>query len=115
MKAAIYARYSSDRQSESSIEDQVRLCREQIETDGHEIGEIYTDRATSGVSLLRPGIQALFRGIDELLFSLLPQLERFEGKLRVSHQQLATEGSLDSPRGDGQMDQLPAAELSSKP
>jgi biopolymer transport protein ExbB len=29
-------------------------------------------------------IQALFREIDELLLSLLPQLERYEGKLRVS-------------------------------
>jgi hypothetical protein len=27
-RAALYARYSSDNQSESSIEDQFRLCRE---------------------------------------------------------------------------------------
>lgn len=33
-------------------------------------------------------IQKTFREIDELLFSLLPQVERFEGKLRVSRQQL---------------------------
>lgn len=26
MKVAIYARFSSDKQSEASIEDQVRLC-----------------------------------------------------------------------------------------
>ncbi|NIP85287.1 MAG: MotA/TolQ/ExbB proton channel family protein, partial [Planctomycetales bacterium] len=35
-------------------------------------------------------IQVLFREIDELLFNLLPQIERFEGKLRVSREQLAT-------------------------
>ena len=29
-------------------------------------------------------IQALFREIDELLLGILPQLERYEGKLRVS-------------------------------
>ena len=29
-------------------------------------------------------IQSLFREIDELLLGLLPQLERFEGKLRVT-------------------------------
>ena len=29
-------------------------------------------------------IQSLFREIDELLFSLLPQVERYEGKLRVN-------------------------------
>lgn len=34
-------------------------------------------------------IQKLFREIDELIYNLLPQLERYEGKLRVSRQQLA--------------------------
>lgn len=34
-------------------------------------------------------IQKLFRELDELVYNLLPQLERFEGKLRVSRQQLA--------------------------
>ena len=34
-------------------------------------------------------IQRLFRELDELIFSLLPQLERYEGKLRVSRQQLS--------------------------
>jgi biopolymer transport protein ExbB len=29
-------------------------------------------------------IQSLFREIDELLFSLLPQVERYEGKLRMN-------------------------------
>ena len=31
MRAVIYARYSTDLQSEASIEDQVRLCRERID------------------------------------------------------------------------------------
>jgi biopolymer transport protein ExbB len=35
-------------------------------------------------------IQRLFHDIDSLVLSLMPQLERFEGKLRVSRQQLAT-------------------------
>lgn len=34
-------------------------------------------------------IQGLFRDIDELLFNLLPQVERYEGKLRVNRVQLA--------------------------
>ena len=34
-RAVIYARYSTDRQSDRSIEDQVRLCRERAEADGH--------------------------------------------------------------------------------
>ena len=31
MRYALYARYSSDNQSESSCEDQFRLCREAVE------------------------------------------------------------------------------------
>jgi biopolymer transport protein ExbB len=37
-------------------------------------------------------IQGLFRDIDELLFNLLPQVERYEGKLRVSRVQLGEGG-----------------------
>ena len=38
-------------------------------------------------------IQKLFRELDETLLGLLPQLERFEGRLRVSHDQLNASGS----------------------
>ncbi len=60
MRYAIYARYSSDLQSSSSIEDQVRLCRERIEQSGGYVGEIYTDAAISGAFIInRPGIRSL--------------------------------------------------------
>ena len=59
MPAVIYARYSTDLQSASSIDDQARLCRERIERDGHDLVQVYSDRAVSGASLMRPGIQAL--------------------------------------------------------
>ena len=59
MRAVIYARYSTDLQSASSIDDQVRLCRKRIEKDGHEVTQVYSDRAVSGASLVRPGIQSL--------------------------------------------------------
>jgi DNA invertase Pin-like site-specific DNA recombinase len=58
-QAAIYARYSSDRQSDASIEDQARLCEERAIRDGFAIVETYADRAVSGASMLRPGLQAL--------------------------------------------------------
>ena len=63
MRAVIYARYSSDLQSKSSIDDQVRLCRERVERDGHELVRVYKDRAMSGATLMRPGIQALMQDI----------------------------------------------------
>ncbi len=34
MRCAIYARYSSDNQSNASIEDQVRQCKSRIEREG---------------------------------------------------------------------------------
>ena len=60
MRAAIYARYSSDLQREASIEDQVRLCREGVVQMGGEVAGVYTDAAISGSHLQnRPGIQSL--------------------------------------------------------
>ena len=61
MRAVIYARYSTDLQSASSIDDQVRLCRERLEHDGHEVVKVYNDRAVSGATLVRPGIQLLMQ------------------------------------------------------
>jgi len=60
MRAVIYARYSTDLQSASSIEDQVRLCRERAEKENATIVDIYSDYAISGSSLRnRPGMRAL--------------------------------------------------------
>ena len=60
MRAAIYARYSTDLQSASSIEDQIRLCRECVEKENGAIAEIYSDYAISGSSVRnRPGMRAL--------------------------------------------------------
>ena len=46
--AAIYARYSSDRQRDESIEDQVRVCRAEAERNGDEVVAVYADHAISG-------------------------------------------------------------------
>ena len=59
MRAAIYARYSSDNQRDASIEDQVRLCRERVEREGWGLVQTYADRRLTGSTMLRPGIQAL--------------------------------------------------------
>jgi DNA invertase Pin-like site-specific DNA recombinase len=58
-RIALYARYSSDQQREASIEDQLRLCRLYAEKQGWVVAETYHDRAVSGASLIRPGIQEL--------------------------------------------------------
>jgi DNA invertase Pin-like site-specific DNA recombinase len=57
VRAAIYARYSSDHQSEASIEDQVRICRALVGAHGWEVAQVYSDSAMSGASIFRPGYQ----------------------------------------------------------
>ncbi len=46
--AVIYARYSTDNQNESSIEAQIRACREYAAKNGYEILRQYVDEAKSG-------------------------------------------------------------------
>lgn len=47
-RAVIYARFSSDRQTEASIEAQVRACREYAARNNMTVGEVYADEAISG-------------------------------------------------------------------
>lgn len=81
MRAALYARYSSDNQRDNSISDQLRICRLHAERQGWTIIEEYSDHAVSGASLLRPGIQALMadagrRRFDIILTESLDRLSR---------------------------------------
>ena len=41
--AVIYARYSSDKQDEASIDAQVRACREYAASKGYAVLEVYAD------------------------------------------------------------------------
>ena len=74
MKAAIYARYSSDLQRPASIEDQARRCREYAEARGWQVAEehIYTDHAISGaITRARPGYQRMLAGAKERAFDVV--------------------------------------------
>ena len=59
MKAALYARYSTELQSDASCEDQLRECRRTAAAAGFEVVESFEDRAISGGTAERPGYQAL--------------------------------------------------------
>jgi DNA invertase Pin-like site-specific DNA recombinase len=59
MRCAIYARYSSDAQSEQSIDDQVRICRARAEREGWTVVDVFADYAISGASASRPRFQQL--------------------------------------------------------
>ena len=56
-KVALYARYSDDKQSSASIEDQFRICREHAVRERWEVIGTYKDAAISGASvILRQGV-----------------------------------------------------------
>lgn len=46
--AVIYARYSSDKQTEDSIEAQVRACKDYAAVKGYNVIDVYSDEAISG-------------------------------------------------------------------
>src|SRR5438105_3962883 len=80
---AAYARYSSDKQNESSIDDQVRKLRHFAAVRGREIApsHILTDEAISGASLARPGFERLMdlvrkRDVDVVLVEDTSRLSR---------------------------------------
>jgi DNA invertase Pin-like site-specific DNA recombinase len=60
-KAVIYARYSSDRQREESIEGQIRVCEQYAERNDLQIIHIYADRALTGRTDKRPEFQMMIR------------------------------------------------------
>ena len=54
MNAVIYARYSSERQTEASIEGQLKVCYDYAEKQGYTIIGEYIDRALTGRNTDRP-------------------------------------------------------------
>ncbi|ABV92145.1 recombinase [Dinoroseobacter shibae DFL 12 = DSM 16493] len=83
MRAAIYARYSTDLQSDSSIEDQHRLCARLITSNGWREAETYSDRGLSGASHLRPAYQRLLEDARGNAFDIVVA----EGLDRISRDQ----------------------------
>ena len=71
LRVALYARYSTDLQREASIEDQLRLCQAHAERQGWIVAGSYSDRAMSGASLLRPGLQELMADAGRGRFTIV--------------------------------------------
>jgi len=71
MKAALYARYSSEHQKESSIEDQYRNCETRAQREGWQITARYADRAISGTTTERPDYQRMLVEAKAKLFDVL--------------------------------------------
>lgn len=77
--AAIYARYSSDSQTEQSIEGQLRVCEEYAQKNNILILNTYIDRAMTGTNDNRPDFQRMIKdsGRHEWDFVIVYKLDRF--------------------------------------
>ncbi|KEO53500.1 recombinase family protein, partial [Thioclava pacifica] len=111
MKAALYARYSSDNQRDASIEDQLRICRARAEREGWTIIDSYTDRAISGASLLRPGVQELISDalkgrFDVILAESLDRLSRDQEDIAGLYKRMRFAGVSIVTLSEGEVSEL---------
>lgn len=96
--AVVYARFSSDMQRDTSIDDQVTLCRQIAMRHGLEITKIYTDRAKSAASMFdRDGLLELMTQAKEGLFGFvicesLDRLSRDQEDTAGIHKRLTFNG-----------------------
>lgn len=79
MKAVIYARYSSDNQTEASIEGQLRECMEFAEKNDITVIGNYIDRALSAKTDNRPEFQRMIKDSYRKIFDvvLVWKVDRF--------------------------------------
>lgn len=79
MNVVIYARFSSGKQHETSIEGQLKECYEYAKRNGYTIIEEYIDRAMTGTNDNRPDFQRMIADSSKKQFQgvLVYQLDRF--------------------------------------
>ena len=77
--AVIYARYSSDSQTEQSIEGQLRVCYEYAKQNDLIVLDAYIDRAMTGTNDNRPAFQKMIRDSEKQQWQavLVYKLDRF--------------------------------------
>ena len=78
-KAVIYARYSSDKQTEQSIEGQLSVCNKFAVDNGYTIIDSYIDRAISATTDRRPAFQKMINdsGKGKFDYVIVYKLDRF--------------------------------------
>lgn len=79
MNAVIYARYSSDKQKEQSIEGQLRNCYDYADRMGYTVIGEYIDRGMSGTRADRPDFQRMIADAQKKQFKyiIVWKLDRF--------------------------------------
>lgn len=113
-RIAIYARYSTDLQNPSSIDDQVTLCRslisDQLNSDPH-AATVFSDAALSGASMERPGILRLLAAaktgrINLVVAEGLDRLSRNMKDIAAIHEMLGYHGASIWTAHEGRITEL---------
>ena len=111
MKAAIYARYSTELQREDSIEDQLRICRRLIDQNGWSQAKTYADKGISGTSHLRPSYQKLIQDAQSGQFDVvvaegLDRLSRDQEHIAAFYKQMQFQGIPIITVAEGEISEL---------
>lgn len=96
-KAVIYARYSSERQTEQSIEGQLRVCQDYAKKNDFLIIDTYIDRAMSGTNDNRASFQRMlldsnFGKWDTILVYKLDRFSRNKYEMAIHKNTLKNNG-----------------------
>lgn len=75
--AVLYARYSSDKQREASIDDQLRTCRDYCKREGITVVKEYADHALSGKTDHRPQFREMVNNAPESDYVVVYTSDRF--------------------------------------
>ena len=76
MRAVTYSRISTDLQSETSVQEQTRRCKQYIEMKGWDFVDSFEDIGT-GMNMEREGFQALMKRKEEWDVVVAFKLDRF--------------------------------------
>lgn len=112
MRAAIYARFSSDMQDQRSITDQVALAQKYADARGLKQVTIYEDAAISGASILnRPGLQRMLADatagkVQTIVTESLDRLSRSQADIAYIYERLDFLGIPLETLADGRINEM---------
>ena len=96
--AVVYARYSSERQTEQSIESQLRVCNEYAQRNGLNIIDSYIDKAMTGTNDNSPAFQNMLSDAEKsnafeiVLVYAIDRFGRSSIEIAVNKQKLKKNG-----------------------
>ena len=111
MRVAVYARFSTDMQRDTSIEDQERLCLRLIDGMGWSHIKTFADRGLSGASQTRPGYQDLLgfvrdNGCDVVVAESIDRLSRDQEHIAGFYKAMAFQGVVICTVAEGVINEL---------